>query len=232
MMAIEEADLVIEVPHRMRSITLEQYQKYMKVLENNKGAESSDFVGMKFVEIFCSTSLENIKNIHFSVFDKVGSILGEAFKQETPLIRHFKMGEVEFGFMPNISKMSIGEYIDIEANIGDWNNIHKAMSVLFRPIKKKKGDRYTIKSYSPTDSVIEAMKQMPLDVVLGARVFFYHLGKDLLSHTLNYLENQMKQTKDKRISQQVDLLAKNGVGINQFIDSLTEMPHRLKKQQE
>ena len=76
------------------------------------------------------------------------------------------------------------------------------------------------------------MKQMPLDVVLGARVFFYLLGKDLLSHTLNYLEREMKQTKDKRISQQMDLLVKNGVGINQFIESLTEMPHRLRKQQE
>jgi len=231
-MAVTEADLAIQVPHTMGSITLDQYQRYVKVLEYNKGAEDSDFVGMKFIEIFCNTSLENVNNIHFSVFDEVGGILGEAFKQETPLIRHFKMGDVEFGFMPNIGKMSIGEYIDIEASIGDWSNVHKAMAVLFRPVKKKKGDKYTIKKYSPTDSTTEAMKQMPLDVVLGARVFFYHLGKDLLSHTLNYLENQMKQTKDKRISQQVDLLAKNGVGINQFIDSLTEMPHRLKKQQE
>ncbi len=228
---LQEADLVIQVPHTMRSITLEQYQKYIKVLENNKGAEHSDFVGMKFVEIFCSTSLENIKNIHFSVFEEVGNILGEAFKQETPLIRHFKMGSVEFGFIPNISKMSIGEYIDIEQNIVDWNNIHKAMAVLFRPIKKKKGDRYTIKKYSPTDTTTEAMKQMPLDVALGARVFFYHLGKDLLHHTLSCLEKEMNKTKDKQISQAMQRLAESGVGINQFIDSLTEMPQTLRKQQ-
>ena len=125
-MADTVADLVIQVPHTMRSITLDQYQRYLKVLDNNKGAEDSDFVGMKFVEIFCNTSLENVNNIHLSVFEEVGGILGEAFKQETPLVRHFKMGDVEFGFMPNISKMSIGEYIDIEHNIGDWRNVHKA----------------------------------------------------------------------------------------------------------
>ena len=231
-MAVTEADLVIQVPHTMGSITLDQYQRYVKVLENNKGAEESDFVGMKFIEIFCDTSLENVNNIHFSVFDEIAGILGEAFKQETPLIRHFKMGDVEFGFMPDIGKMSIGEYIDIEHTIGDWSNVHKAMAVLFRPIKKKKGDKYTIKRYSPTDSTTEAMKQMPLNVVLGARVFFYLLGKDLLSHTLNYLEKEMLRTNNKQISQQMDLLVKNGVGINQFIESLTEMPHRLKRQQE
>jgi hypothetical protein len=228
---LQEADLVIQVPHSMRSITLEQYQKYVKVLENNKGAEHSDFVGMKFVEIFCSTSLENIKNIHFSVFEEVGNILGEAFKQETPLVRHFKIGDVEFGFMPNVSKMSIGEYIDIEHTIGDWSNVHKAMAVLFRPIKKKKGDKYTIKKYSPTDTTTEAMKQMPLDVVLGARVFFYHLGKDLLHHTLSYLEKEVLKTNDKQISQEMLRLQKSGVGISQFIDSLTETPKTLTRQQ-
>ena len=80
-MAVTEADLAIQVPHTMGSITLDQYQRYVKVLEYNKGAEDSDFVGMKFIEIFCNTSLENVNNIHFSVFDEVGGILGEAFKQ-------------------------------------------------------------------------------------------------------------------------------------------------------
>lgn len=230
-MAEEVVDFKISVPHSMRSITLEQYQKYLKVLENNKGAEDSVFVSMKFVEIFCSASLENINDIHFSVFDKVGGILQEAFSKETPLVRHFNMGDVEFGFIPNISKMSIGEYIDIEHSLGSWDDIHKAMAVLYRPIKKKKGDRYTIKKYSPTDSKSEAMKQMPLDVVLGARVFFYHLGKDLLHHTLSYLEKEMRESKDKQISQELQVLAKNGVGINQFINSLMESPKISIKQQ-
>ena len=227
----EAVDFVIRVPHSMDSITLEQYQRYIKVLENNKGAETSDFVSMKFVEIFCNASLESIRSIHFSVFDEIGSILQKAFSEETPLIRHFKMGDVEFGFMPNVSKMSIGEFLDIESNIGDWGNIHKAMAVLFRPVRKKKGDKYTIKKYSPSDSVSEAMKQMPLNVALGARVFFYHLGKDLLTHTLSYLEQEMKRTGDKQITQQVQLLAKSGVGINQFIDSLKEMPLSSIRQQ-
>jgi hypothetical protein len=33
------------------------------------------------------------------------------------------------------------------------------------------------------------MKHAPLDVVLGANVFFYNLGNELLKSTVTYLEN-------------------------------------------
>lgn len=53
------------------------------------------------------------------------------------------------------------------------------------------------------------MLQMPLDVALGAMVFFYHLGNALLMSTLNYLE------KDKALMDLAEKhsLAENGVGI-------------------
>lgn len=223
-MADTTVDFKLRVPTTMESISLSQYQRYLDILKKNEGAEDSDFVSMKFVEIFCNTSLDAIQHVHFSVFDEIGKILNKAFKEETPLVRHFKMGDVELGFMPNISKMSIGEYIDIEQNIGDFKTIHKAMAVLFRPIKKKKGDRYTIKKYNPTDSVAEAMKEMPLNVVLGARVFFYHLGNDLLLHTLSYFRQEIKKTKDKEIIQKLQHLVESGDGIHQSMLSLKELP--------
>jgi hypothetical protein len=36
------------------------------------------------------------------------------------------------------------------------------------------------------------MRHAPLDVVLGAMVFFYTLGNDLLSSTINYLEKNQE----------------------------------------
>jgi hypothetical protein len=30
----------------------------------------------------------------------------------------------------------LGEYIDLDAFLGDWDNMHRAMAVLYRPIEK------------------------------------------------------------------------------------------------
>jgi hypothetical protein len=50
--------------------------------------------------------------------------------------------------------------------------MHKAMAVLFRPIKKKQGTKYLIEDYEGSHKYSELMKEIPLDVVMGAMVFF------------------------------------------------------------
>ena len=61
------------------------------------------------------------------------------------------MGGVEYGFIPVLDDMTLGEYVDLDENFTDWDKMHKAMSVLFRPIKLKKGDRYQIEEYDGMD---------------------------------------------------------------------------------
>ena len=69
-------------------------------------------------------------------------------------------------------------------NLGDWQTMHKAMSVLYRPVTFSKGHKYQIEDY---EGIVndEAMKQAPLDVVFSAMVFFYRLSNEL---TTNYPE--------------------------------------------
>ena len=218
--------LELSVPSTLDSIELWQYQKYMSVVEANKDVDSAvDFLNMKLVEIFCNVSLKDVSSINLSDFGKITEIIGKAFSEKTPLIRHFELGGVEFGFVPNLDRISIGEYIDIEANIFDWKNIHKAMAVLFRPVKKKHKDKYKIDKYKGSEEYQEAMKYMPLNVTLGAMVFFYRLGKDLSNHILKSLEE-----KNKQIIQQQVPLENDGGGINLFINLLEERYSDLNKQ--
>lgn len=42
------------------------------------------------------------------------------------------------GFLPKLDEITLGEFIDVESNIGDWQNIHKAMAVLYRPVNFRK----------------------------------------------------------------------------------------------
>lgn len=218
----------LEVPASLSEIKLGQYQHYMRIVDQN-GEDAIDFVNRKLIEIFCDTSLEQVDSIPLVEVNKVVSILENAFKEKPNLIRHFKLLDVEMGFIPKLDDISLGEYIDLEANISDWQKIHKAMAVLYRPVNFKQKDKYTISPYKPSDDISEMMKEMPMDAVMSAMVFFYDLGKELSIATLNYMEDLVK--KGKLTSQQKEILHQNGVGINQYMESLKETSSNLTKLQ-
>ena len=48
------------------------------------------------------------------------------------------MEPLTYGFIPNLSEITMGEYIDIEGHCKEaHNNLHKIMSILYRPIVKE-----------------------------------------------------------------------------------------------
>ena len=219
----------LTVPTSLNAVTLRQYQNYLKVADKNKGEEYTDFLNKKIVEIFCNVNLKDVEKIPVIEFDKVLSVIAKAFEKKHSLQRTFKLLDVEMGFIPKLDDMSLGEYVDIEANISDWQEIHKAMAVLYRPVNFKQKDKYTIPPYSPSEQVNELMRDMPLDVVMGSVVFFYNLGIELSKASLNYLEQTMKQAKTSRLK---EILEQNGAGINQFMDSLKVTSQNLTRLQQ
>ena len=214
----------LSVPSNLESIELWQYQKYMGVVETNKDQEATEFLNLKLVEIFCGVSLKDVSSIRKQDFNKITEIIGNAFAEETPLIRHFELDGIEFGFVPNLDKISIGEYIDLESSISDWKQMHKAMSVLYRPVTKKHKDKYQIEEYSGSQEYSEALKYMPLNAALGAMVFFYRLGTKLSKYTMNSLLEEETQKGNTALKQ---ALEESGVGINQYMDLLEGMSKSL-----
>ena len=90
----------------------------------------------------------------------------------------FKHNNIEYGFIPNLDEITVGEYLDIDTYQKDNNNIHRLMSILYRPITKKKGSNYQIETYSGTNKA-EMMMDVPVDIYLGAMVFFCDLKNNL-----------------------------------------------------
>ena len=209
----------LEVPTTLNDITLGQYQKYIKVVDQNEGAD--EFLNKKLIEIFCNITLRDVEQIPMVEAEKVISVLGKAFEEKPNLIRHFKLLDVDMGFIPKLDDISLGEFIDLENTISDWQQMHKAMAVLFRAVNFKSRDKYTIAPYSPNEDIQNLMKEMPLDVVMGAMVFFYDLGRELSIATLSFMEAELQ--KNPQTSQLKEILAQSGVGINQFTHLLKEM---------
>ena len=209
----------LNIPNRLSEITLRKYQKFVKL--NTEDADER-FLQIKMIEIFCEVSHENVLKIKFADADRVTAVLGDMFTQKPKLVTQFNLNGIQYGFIPELDDISFGEYIDLDTYLGDWENIHTAMNVLYRPIKKNKGNRYTIEEYNVDNK--DNLLDMPLDAVISSVFFFYHLGKDLSVVMNRYLEREIKKIP---YQQQQDLML-NGDGIKQFSHSLKGILEDLK----
>ena len=231
-MAIIELEL--KVPQKLEAIKLRQYQEYLKIQKDNKDTEDNgNFLNSKCIQIFCGLTLKESYNLPVKMFDGVLNQIGRCFEEKTPLIKEFSMTgsndvEVSFGMIPSLDEMTFGEYVDLENFISDWDSMHKAMAVLYRPIKYNNNGKYLIEDYDGSDRYWEVMKDAPVNVSLGAMVFFYRLGKKLCKYTMDSLLLQQKEQQNL-VGQKA--LERNGDGINQFMLSLEKMYQELVKSQ-
>jgi len=218
--------LEISVPTELNEIKLSQYQAFLKIAKDNDDVE---FMNQKMVQTFCNIDLKDVAEIKYKDVLQITASLGKMFDVKSHrFINRFKLGGVEFGFIPDLDDMTFGEYTDLDSYIGDWDNMHKAMAVLFRPITKKGlNNTYEIEKYNGSITYSDVMKHAPLDVVFGANVFFYNLGNELLKSTMNYLENN---TQMQTILQQHNS-ENDGVGIVQSMDLLREILQDLTQSQ-
>ena len=211
-------NIKLNVPNRLSEIALSEYVKYLKILDINEEDENSDvFVQQKVLEIFCGVPYN--KSLEFKVSDvtKIVSVINNTLNQQPDLVKSFKLGDTEFGFIPKLDDMSFGEYIDIDSNLGDWDNMYRVMSVLYRPIKQKSGDKYLIDDYKG-DAYHDAMRHTPMDAVISSLVFFWNLGKELSVAMIDYLE-----TEETEGLMQDQTLQNATAGITQFKHLLSSM---------
>jgi len=211
-------NIKLNVPNKLSEIALSDYVKYLKILEINEDDENSDvFVQQKVLEIFCGVPYNESLEFKMSDVSKIVNVINNTLSEQPSLVKSFKLGDTEFGFIPKLDDMSFGEYIDIDTNIGDWDNMYRVMSVLYRPIKQKSGEKYLIDEYKG-DLYHDAMRHTPMDAVISSLVFFYNLGKELSMAMIDFLGTE---TEGDLMQHQISM--SDTVGITQFRHLLSSM---------
>tara|TARA_R100000734_G_C3303555_1_gene94086 strand:- start:177 stop:827 length:651 start_codon:yes stop_codon:yes gene_type:complete len=182
----------IEVPQGLEDVTLHQYQRFLKIQESTN---DDNVLGMKMIEIFCNVSPEIVKGLKVNDAYAIVEMLKNIMTQKSNLQRVIRVRGIRYGFIPNLDEMTFGEYVDLDTYLTSWDNMHKAMSVLYRPIERQEKDLYNIKEYEA--KLDDNLLHMPMDAVMGSILFFYHLGNDLSQTMITYLtekqENQLVQ---------------------------------------
>lgn len=214
-MAVKELEL--KVPTSYGDITLKKWLALQKDLEAYKDDEKA-IVAVMFMHL-CGLDPNLLKSIAVDDYTLIKNEL-ESFitKTDLPLQKIIKIGDREFGFEPNLSQMSYGAYADItkfkQFTINDdWASI---MSVLYRPIKHKKGEMYDIEPYRAEDNS-QLFLEVSMDIHFGCLFFFVHLSMDLLNATLNSLTEKDIPHNMKQI------LEKNGHRIQHLLISPMEI---------
>tara|TARA_R100000951_G_scaffold15779_1_gene12428 strand:- start:9004 stop:9654 length:651 start_codon:yes stop_codon:yes gene_type:complete len=200
----------ITIPTSLKDITLRQYKRFLKV---QKEVDNDLALNSKMIEIFCNVKLEKVMLLKINDTNQIIEMLTKTFEQKPSLVSKFKLNGVEYGFHPQLDDLTLGEYIDLDNFIGDWDNMEKAMNVLYRPILVKLKEKYSIEDYRVgTES---ELLDMPMDAVMSSVFFLWNLGLELSTVMTNYLDNQNNEALTQYLNSQ-----ENGVGINQFMDSL------------
>lgn len=177
----------ISIPETLNDLTLEQYQKFLKVVDGNT---DELFIRKKMVQIFCNVPLIYVEHISKADFDDITTKIIEVLNQTPDLTIKFSLNNVEYGFIPSLEDdITLAEFVDLDNLTGNWEEMQQFMSILYRPIAKKKGNKYKIEPYKAKK--FEDFKDMPLGIVIGSQLFFFFFRQTI---TTTYQQLWSKST--------------------------------------
>ena len=203
----------IEVPNSWSAVSFKQYDNLQRKLKNYE--DEVDAQNMILISELCDISVDTLIHLDKGLLENItGELTQFLNKTEYPLQKLIRVDGVEYGFEPNLSQMSYGSYLDIakfknlELN-DDWLGV---MSILYRPIKNKRGALYSIKPYKGYEEWDkEKWEGVGMDVHFGGFFFFSRLYKELLKGILNYTKSQMGMYPNIK-----SILERNGENIQQL----------------
>jgi len=214
----------------LSDIKLYQYLELMDYLDTNPAPED---ITIQTISILCEVGTLEIRKMPYDAIEQVALQLNKVLGVNPKFQPRIKFQGMDYGFVPNLDKLSTGEFVDLDTLQSDRKNLWKIMSILYRPIKDTAPyDHYTIQPYKAEFN--ENFKQLPVDVALSSHVFFCDIGIDLLTFIQKSLADQKtektKRTqKNSELIQALSALIKNGDGLDSFTDYVTMTLQKLKE---
>lgn len=178
-----------QFPKTLRDVTLEDYMFIQNAVETY--GKEEDKLYLTLVKYF-----NDGKDMPVVESKKAISRLNSLLSTKPEHVLRFTHKGVDYGFIPNLDKISTGELIDLESHKNSISSMHRVMAILYRPVTKKGGgifvsrDKYEIEPYNGTEATSHIMKEIPVEIYLGAMVFFYLLGESLLEIIHTSTQNQ------------------------------------------
>lgn len=214
----------IQVPTDINDITLEQFQRFSKI---NTEDQDEEFLLHKTIEIFCGVDIALVSKFPIKDVKDIVEDVMAVLDQKAPFTDRFELDGVEYGFIPDLPAMSLGEYIDLEDGLKSTDEFHKAASVMYRPIKKSFNELYSIDGYDASVDRQRLMKGAPVGIISAAVVFFYSIVNELLVASQSYSQKELMKAKTTLEKDNSVLNMAGSVAYTHFVEVIRQNINQL-----
>lgn len=198
----------MKIPKSKKDILVKNYLKYIEYIKTEPKDEKE--ILKETVKIFYELDDEAFNAFEYTIILDMFQIISNILQLDQNLVPIFKHNDVEYGINPNFDDMTFGEMVDC-----DTTDVIQQICILYRPIVKRKGSKYTIEKYNADIEIYDEIKEtLTLDIYLGFVQFFFAINKSMLNNSLNFLKEKDIQVEKKRI---LEVLGDGKVGYMSYV---------------
>jgi hypothetical protein len=176
-------------------LTIKKYQEITKNPIKYKD-------GVEVLALYLGVSVDEVKELPYKDIKFVEAYLTQKYTKEVDkqIVFTFNYKGVDYGLENDWKKMTWGQWISMEVlsqpdKIAD--NIAHIMALLYRPIKKQDGTKYTLVPYKENE--VENRKilfqELPVKYWFGAATFFFLIVKIYIQDIKSSLDMRNKTEK-------------------------------------
>lgn len=206
--------MTLDLPTKYDQVTVGQLSDYLQSKTDHER-----------IAAICNISIKESQSLPFLVVEKAKRQIAEILSPESekkaakfqPIVL---VGKRKYGFVPDLEKVTTAEYLDfVELAKPDnfQKSIVKLMTLMYRPVTIKIGNKYQIEPYDTTKlAIYEAeIRSISASYLSGCMLFFSSLHKELLACSLQSLRHQLKKVNKelKPELRRLNRLKRNGTGI-------------------
>ena len=176
----------LKFPTNYNEVSIQQYRD---ICELDKKYTQDIHKVMATIRILTKATEKQVMSITSKDIPRIEKVL---LWLKTPpdkydLQRTFEMDGVQYGLVPDMENLSVGEFADLEVLCEDADaSIHKVMATLYRPVTRTVNNWYEIEPYQPTEDKNEMMLNAPFGVAVSLMVFFSTIAKQLVRSLPQY----------------------------------------------
>tara|TARA_R110000787_G_scaffold248862_1_gene354464 strand:- start:51 stop:698 length:648 start_codon:yes stop_codon:yes gene_type:complete len=188
------------IPNKWNEVSLRKYMQFMATYNEELSEAEKQ---MHLITCFTGANPDHIGKASKSVINKAVKRLGGLMetKPSEELVIEFEIDGVEYGFHPNMRDLKLKEFVDLDNALGNgWENMHKIMGILYRPITNRKGDKYDIEDYDFITANNRAnmyLDSLSVEVVNGAAAFFLGIVTDYMKIMRAYSQVDRKTRRER-----------------------------------
>jgi len=203
------------IPNKWNEVKLSSYMNFMNTYREDVSEAEQQ---LHLISTIVGASMDDVGDAKKSVIDGITDRLAELMANPASenLVLEFEIDGVEYGFNPNLSELKLKEFVDLDGKLENgWQDMHKVMAILYRPIIKRHKEKYEIEDYDFRTAAKRAdifASEMSVEIVNAAASFFLTIAVDYIKITQAYSKVSRRQ-KRQNTRQMKKSLKKNMDGM-------------------